>query len=987
MDYLIHAILSLPLIGAYAMFAVGIVVIYRASRVLNLAHGAMAMVPAYIVFSLVEAGIPVLVAFVLGVASGAIIGLLVERIFIRGLRHMSLTAQTVGTVAVLAFLIAITAKIWGTAPRSAPSIFPSGFISVGAGRLLYGAIGLFGVAVVAAVVMLAIFKYTNLGLAMRGSAENRRAASLMGINPDRTTAIAWALGGSLAALSGILLAAITTLSPYDLPLQTLPAFVAALLGGIGSVTGALGGSAVVGLILGLVPATSDLPIIGLVTAETGGPELALTITALAVMFFRGQRFSVAVREGGEFAAAKGRAPKTLRRPGMPVPLLLLLLAALIGWVWIPGIQFSLLANVSQAMIYTVVGISLVVLTGWVGQISLGHAALVGIGAFGTGVLARNLGVPFPFNLPLAAAMAAGAAVLLGAVALRVRGLYLAVATLIFSWMADSFLFRSSWFVGAGGTSTVENVTFGSIQGFPHFDLSDRKILYYFGLAVTVVGLLVAANLRSSKTGRAFFALRGSEMAAASLGIDVMRYKLLAFGISGMLAGAAGNLIMIDQRTIVPDQFRFTVSLFYLSIVVVGGLVSLSGVLFASMLFAGLNEAFTQVTALQGNLEVVSAGLLVAAILAQAHNAKIVAAGEFLRRAAGPLGGLLRNVGGMILRLLRGLTRPVLAPFGRLGVRIRESRKEKPLRPAPTAKRPSRLSGALSRLAFWRKAPQTGRFDLIEPSPNGETPERRDTKLVLEGRGITVQFGGLTAVSDASIEIREGEIVGLIGPNGAGKTTLFNALSGLNQPTGGVVRLFGNDVSPLPVHERARLGMGRTFQVLQLFSDLTVRENLLVATHVHNHTGFVRHILATDGSVAAERDCHERVNEVLGILELNEIADRPVAGLPFGILRLVELGRAVITDAPIILLDEAASGLDNTETDRFTDFLKSLRKRMGISMLLIEHDVRMVMGVSDYIYVLNMGQMISEGPPERVQNDPQVIAAYLGEPAEPEKVGV
>jgi branched-chain amino acid transport system ATP-binding protein len=266
-------------------------------------------------------------------------------------------------------------------------------------------------------------------------------------------------------------------------------------------------------------------------------------------------------------------------------------------------------------------------------------------------------------------------------------------------------------------------------------------------------------------------------------------------------------------------------------------------------------------------------------------------------------------------------------------------------------------------------------------PDYDENGRLATDVVLEGRNITVRFGGLTAVSDASIQIRKGEIVGLIGPNGAGKTTLFNSLSGLNQPTEGAVYLFGQDVSNRPVHERAKLGLGRTFQIIQLFGDLTVRENLLVATHIHNQTGVISHMVANDRAVSAERDAHRRVEEIIEILELGDIADRPTAGLPFGLLRLVEIGRAVVTEAPVILLDEAASGLDNTETDRLVTFLRSLRDRLGISMLLIEHDVQMVTGLSDYMYVLAQGQLISEGRPDVVQRDQAVIAAYLGESSE------
>ncbi|MCA1838924.1 MAG: ATP-binding cassette domain-containing protein [Actinobacteria bacterium] len=1046
MNFLIHGILSLPLMGAYAMFAVGIVVIYRASRVLNLAHGAMAMVPAYVVFSLVNgqtplvvrlafgvlaafgafgisrryverrlkglasvlvslaisitvgflvfqlfhAKLPVLAALLVGVLSGAVLGLVIERIFVRGLRHMSLTAQTVGTVAVLSLLIALAAKSWGTAPRTAPEIFPHGFVPVGAGQLLYGAIGLFVTAAVLAVVMLALFKFTNLGLAMRGSAENRRAASLMGIDPDRTTAIAWAIGGALAAVSGILLAAITTLTPYDLPLQTLPAFVAALLGGIDSVVGAIGGSAAVGLLLGLVPATASLPVVGKVTGSIGGPQLTLTIAALGVMYLRGQKFSTASRDDGGFSAGGGGGAKA-RPKGMPWPLAIGMFLALVGWVWIPGVKYAVLANVSQALVYILIGISLVVLTGWVGQISLGHAALVGIGAFGTGIMARNFGIPFPFNLPFAAALSAGAAALLGAVALRVRGLYLAVATLIFSWMADTFLFRSSWFVGAGGSSTINNIVFGAKGGFPNFDLSDRKVLYYFGLAITALGLLAAANLRSSKTGRAFFAVRGSETAASSLGINVMRYKLLAFAISGMLAGAAGNLIIIDQRTVTADPFRFTFSLFYLSIAVIGGLVSLPGVVIAALVFGLLNYLFQTVSLFSGLLEVVSAGLLVAAILVQAHVASVKRFTSFL---TSPIRKVLQPMKSLTGSLADAAGR-IPNPFEKIAKQVRskspdEGRSKNTVKASGDSKRRSRALSALTGFGRNKQVLANGSSASVEQSASPGLNGRSDEPIVLEGRDVTVQFGGLVAVSDASIKIHKGEIVGLIGPNGAGKTTLFNSLSGLNEPTRGAVYMFGKDVSGAPVHERAKLGLGRTFQVLQLFSDLTVRENLLVATHVHNETGWLRHVAATDAAVRAESDAHRRVNEVLELLELTEIADRPAAGLPFGLLRLVELGRAVVSEAPIILLDEAASGLDNTETDRFTDFLRSLRDRMGISMLLIEHDVRMVTGVSDYMYVLNMGQMIAEGPPEKIQRDPAVIAAYLGgvqKDVESEPVGV
>jgi branched-chain amino acid transport system ATP-binding protein len=241
----------------------------------------------------------------------------------------------------------------------------------------------------------------------------------------------------------------------------------------------------------------------------------------------------------------------------------------------------------------------------------------------------------------------------------------------------------------------------------------------------------------------------------------------------------------------------------------------------------------------------------------------------------------------------------------------------------------------------------------------------------------VQFGGLTAVDTANLEVREGEIVGLIGPNGAGKTTLFNAISGLNSPTFGSVSLFDNDVTHLPVHQRAAAGMGRTFQLIQLFPELSVTDNLLVGTHVRNSSGFGSHLFATGRAIDGERGARHRVAQVVELLGLQDVADQPVTGLPFGVLRLVEVARALVTGAPFVMLDEPASGLDNTETDKLSDLLLWVRQTLGISLLLIEHDVRMVTALCDYIYVLDRGKMIADGEAADIRRDPVVTAAYFG----------
>ncbi|MFY9587061.1 MAG: branched-chain amino acid ABC transporter permease, partial [Actinomycetota bacterium] len=432
----------------------------------------------------------------------------------------------------------------------------------------------------------------------------------MGIDPNLAAMAAWALGGGLAALAGVLLAALTNLDPYNLPLQVLPAFVAALIGGLESLPGGLLGSIVTGFSFGLAPALSNVPGVGNVMRLSGSPQLILAAVAMVVMGLRGRRIAgVEAAESGLSSGGLVRttAPKRGITPGLVAAVAFLMLFPFV-------VGDSILGDALLAFEFAMIAISLVVLIGWVGQISLAQASFVGIGAFITAMAARGWDLQFPINVVVGMVAAAVGAVLLGVIALRVRGLYLAVATLIFAWMADTFLFRSPWLGAGGGSSTIPDQQIGSPGTFASFDLTHRRPLYYVMLAVLVVVITALANLRETRTGRAFFAVRGSEMAAASLGIDVVRFKLLAFAVSGALAGLGGGLLMVEQRTVVPTQFLFTFSLQFLAIAVIGGLGSLGGAVASGVLFAALNELFFQVSALAGWLEVVSAGLLAAALL-------------------------------------------------------------------------------------------------------------------------------------------------------------------------------------------------------------------------------------------------------------------------------------------------------------------------------------------------------------------------------------
>jgi branched-chain amino acid transport system ATP-binding protein len=730
----------------------------------------------------------------------------------------------------------------------------------------------------------------------------------------------------------------------------------------------------------------------------------------------------------------------------------LMVTALVIWPLIPKVPHDLLNTAIITFQYLIAALSLVLLIGLVGQISLCQAALVGMGAFIGAIATQNLGIQFPFTLLVGMAAGTLTATIIGLVALRVRGLYLAVATLIFAYVADQYLFVQPWLVKSRSGVSIGFQHIGLRGALPYFDLSNAKVFYYAALAVGVISLYMVANLRDSRLGRAFAAIRGSEVAAASLGINVTRFKLLGFACAGALAGLGGGLTLIAQRTVSPEQFNFTNSLNFLAIAVVGGLRSLGGAVASALLFGLLvGEVFFRRPDLANYLDLISAGLLIAVLL-------------FFRGGLGALSGRFRAAGVFFetrfssMKREMGTSRAGKFPSRRPSSQPRETYSRRSVRrpslrarlvagggtsgamPASggeVAIAPGQARGSAPAivksivsivLPGKAKAPATseppmaghapvdviGLVDRLIPSQEPEAPPAVVTELPterniaaegdirklikaaagqhvvagMEGDGgrripvllsadeITVKFGGLTAVNDASIKVGAGEIIGLIGPNGAGKTTLFNSILGLNQPTQGTVHLFGQDVTSWGVHQRAALGVGRTFQVLQLFPELTVFDNLLVATHLQNPTGLAGALVVTPGAVRHEAAARHRVEAVLRLMEMEHLANRQVAGLPFGVLRLIEVARTLVAGARLVCFDEPASGLDSAETEKLIEWFRLLRQ-IGITLLVIEHDVSMVVRLCDYIYVLDQGKLISEGTPGHIQGDPAVIASYLG----------
>jgi len=249
--------------------------------------------------------------------------------------------------------------------------------------------------------------------------------------------------------------------------------------------------------------------------------------------------------------------------------------------------------------------------------------------------------------------------------------------------------------------------------------------------------------------------------------------------------------------------------------------------------------------------------------------------------------------------------------------------------------------------------------------------------MLEASGLSIRFGGVQALREVSFRVGEWEIVGLIGPNGAGKTTLFNCMSGFYRPDSGRIRLKGEEVTQLAPHQRVRRGMGRTFQNVGMVKSATALENLLTAQHLHAGYPVVSGILGTGQATASERDLVEQAETILDVLDLTPIRDIAVSSLPYGQLKMLELGCALATDPDVLLLDEPSSGLGPSEAMDLGERLLALRKELGITMLVIEHHVPLVTKICDYVYVLNFGEILAEGQASYIQSHPDVVTAYLG----------
>lgn len=569
-------------------------------------------------------------------------------------------------------------------------------------------------------------------------------------------------------------------------------------------------------------------------------------------------------------------------------------------------------------IYIITAVGLNVVMGFSGQISIAQGAFMGVGAYTTAWLMAEQNLHFFLALIVAVALTTALGFVVGLPALRVAGHYLALATLAFQIIIERAIFNWDPVTNGARGLAVPSVELGGtlLRGNP---------LYYLVLVIAVVTILFVRNVVTSRVGRAWRALRDQPVAAVVFGMNAARYKTTAFAVSAALGGLAGSLLAVTLGYLDPLAFTLWESVKQLTMVIFGGLGTLSGPIVGAAVLESLPSFLTVFE----ERALMMYFIILLAVLLFFPGGIAKAASEFSS-------------------WLDGLRRRMLGP--------KSAVVSTPEQPVSGAGAPPDVSAGVPEMVGASNAPVG--------SP------------LLETSGVSVHFGGLVALKDVDLVVRRGEIKGLIGPNGAGKTTLFNILTRVYTPSEGSVRFDGSDLRSKKRHQLAGIGISRTFQNVAMFRSMTVLENVMVGSHHRRSAGLWRNGFRTIGSLKEERAARREALEVLSFLNLAQYADTMADTLPVGLQRRVEIARALSARPSLLLLDEPASGLTANEATQLMDDIRMLRD-VGMTVLVIEHNIRFVMGLVDSVSVLDHGRVIFTGLPADAQTDDQVITAYLG----------
>ena len=884
MDLISFVIIGLVAGSIYGLAAVGLVLTYKTSGVFNLGHGALAALAAYSFYVLnvqLELSWPIAAAGTV-CAVGPAVGLLLE-LLARRLQGAALPLQIAGVVGILLVVQAGTLLIFGAQEvRRVPSFLPKGRIEIAGTFIQYDDVLTFVIAVVATAGLWAFLRWTRTGIAMKAVVQNPELLELVGHSATRVRRWAWILGTVMASLSGVLLAPIMPLDPVQLTLLVVAAYAAAAIGTFSNLPGTFAG----GLVVGVLAALSTRWLTNGILASLPA-ALPFAILFVVLLFFPKKYLAdkTAVRI---HPRATWKAPVRLQATGGALVVAFLVTVPLFAGIHLVD------WTVAVAMILVFGSLSLLVHTS--GQVSLAQIGFMAIGAATFSHLLQGTGMSWPAALLLAGAVAVPIGAVLAVPAIRLGGLYLAIATFGFGIFLQQMFYTQDFMFGAASSGLEVRrpdtmiVDFASDAGY-----------YYLVLAIAVVSVAVVFTLERGRLGRLLTYIKQSPRAAEANGVPAAVTRVLIFCITAFLAAIGGALAASAQQSISADSYAPIISLTVFVIIVLNGpAVPWNAVLAAA--------AYTLIPSYFPSTEV-----------------------------------------GTYLQLLFGISAIALVML-------------------PPAQLPVRVTSLVDR---WFR-----RDDRTEPALRTEPVDVEPIEpVVLEVSKVGVTFGGVKALDGADIVCTPGRVTGLIGPNGAGKSTLFNAVTGLVATSGGSVSLGGADLRGKSPSARARAGIGRTFQTVELFESMTVRDNVSVGAEGRTvRLDPITHLRSSK----AERDRIRSATEsALAACGLEDVADQHVMNLPTGTRRLVEVARCLAGGHTILLLDEPSAGLDHNESARLGELIRRVVDERGIGVILVEHDVSLVLGVSDDVYVLEFGRVIFSGSAADARRSSVVQAAYLG----------
>jgi ABC-type branched-subunit amino acid transport system ATPase component/branched-subunit amino acid ABC-type transport system permease component len=880
----------------YGLAAVGLVLTFKTSGIFNFGHGAILTAGALAYYAAsVSHGLDWKVSVFLSVCVlGPLMGLVMELVA-RRLSRQRTAMRVVGTVGLMVLVPSICLILY---PASYTGLRVERFLPFSNRqeyRIRILDVNVFGDQIVVAVIavacvagLYALFRFSRLGLAMRGAVDDPELLALTGTEPTRVRRIAWVIGCTFAALSGVLLVPLVNLQPYALTFLATYAFGAAAFGAFHSIPMALAG----GLVVGVGADVSGFFIRDQNWTTLAGLPEAMPFLLLFVVLLLLPARRLATGEG----IVERQALPYRGTAGLRAGVGLVVLGALALFPYVFERQLSYLTlGLSQAILI----LSLGLLVRMSGQLSLAHATFAAIGAVAFSQFTTGAGMPWLVALVLAALVTVPVGALVALPAIRLSGIYLALATFGFGILVQRLFFPQTWMFN----------TFAGARRMPTpagFD-TPRSVYFLVLLVLVVVAVLIAA-ISHSRLGRMLQGISEAPAAVSTLGLSTTVTKTIVFCLSAALAAVAGVMFGMAYSSV--DS--------------------------ATPAFQPFNS------------------LVLVAILAIAPFRE-------------PWYAVFAGVVAVIPGFIGGESVPhwLEAGFGFFAVVIAVQGGQRVM--------PARLRAFLDRVSRRRPVEIPTRAPAA-PQPVLDEGERSTQGLEL--RGIDVSFGGLRAVDDVSLSAPLGRITGLIGPNGAGKTTTFDVVSGINRRHSGIVSFNGQDISGLSPAERGRLGLGRTFQHMELGDALTVVENVALGAEAGQAGRRFLHQLVAPPHERA--DMLAATHEALAMCGITHLAEAQAGSLSTGERRLVELARCLAGEFDLLLLDEPSSGLDRSETERFGAILLEVVQTRRSGILLVEHDMSLVLRVCEHIHVLDFGRLVFEGTPADVAASPVVRSAYLGE---------